>query len=138
MSNDVIIAVQAIGKKFCRSLSRTFIYGAQDVTKDVMGITHYSGNLRRDEFWALKDVSFDVKRGECLGVIGANGAGKSTLLKLLNGIILPDTGTIRVHGRVGGLLELGAGFHPMLSGRENIHLSGAILASKQSGARGEI
>ena len=83
--------------------------------------------LRRDEFWALNDVSFEVKRGECLGLIGANGAGKSTLLKLLNGVILPDKGTIRVHGRVGALLELGAGFHPMLSGRENIHLNGAIL-----------
>ncbi len=83
--------------------------------------------MRRDEFWALNDVSFEVKRGECLGLIGANGAGKSTLLKLLNGVILPDKGTIRVHGRVGGLLELGAGFHPMLTGRENIHLSGAIL-----------
>jgi len=83
--------------------------------------------LRPDEFWALDNVSFEVQRGECLGLIGSNGAGKSTLLKLLNGIILPDKGTIKVAGRVGALLELGAGFHPMLTGRENIYLNAAIL-----------
>ena len=127
MSNDVIISVENVGKKFCRSLKRTLIYGVQDVAKDVFGITSESTELRQDEFWALDDISFEVKRGECLGLIGANGAGKSTLLRLLNGVILPDKGTIRVHGRVGALLELGAGFHPMLTGRENIHLSGAIL-----------
>jgi teichoic acid transport system ATP-binding protein len=127
MTNDLAIQVQGISKKYCRSLQRTLVYGVKDVARDVFGITSESTELRRDEFWALKDVSFEIKRGECLGLVGANGAGKSTLLKLLNGVILPDTGMIRVHGRVGGLLELGAGFHPMLSGRENIHLSGAIL-----------
>jgi homopolymeric O-antigen transport system ATP-binding protein len=127
MSNEVIICLENVGKKYCRSLKRTLIYGVRDVVKDVLGFQSYSNQLRRDEFWALNDVSFEVKRGECLGLIGANGAGKSTLVKLLNGVILPDKGMIRVHGRVGALLELGAGFHPMLTGRENIHLSGTIL-----------
>jgi lipopolysaccharide transport system ATP-binding protein len=132
MTNDLAIQVQGVGKKFCRSLRRTLVYGAHDVARDVMCLAPQSDRLRQDEFWALNDVSFEVKRGECLGLIGVNGAGKSTLLKLLNGVILPDTGTIRVQGRVGALLELGAGFHPMLTGRENIHLSGAILGLNRS------
>ena len=127
MPNDVIISAENVGKKFSRSLKRTLVYGVQDIARDVFGIAPQSVELRRDEFWALNDVSFEVKRGECLGLIGANGAGKSTLLKLLNGVILPDKGRIRVYGRIGALLELGAGFHPMLTGRENIHLSAAIL-----------
>ena len=81
--------------------------------------------------WAIDDVSFEVKRGECLGIIGPNGAGKSTLLKMLNGIILPDKGKITIRGRVSALIELGAGFHPMLTGRENIYVNGAILGLRR-------
>jgi ABC-type polysaccharide/polyol phosphate transport system ATPase subunit len=79
------------------------------------------------EFWALREVSFDVERGEALGVIGRNGAGKSTLLKLLAGITAPTAGEIRISGRLSALIEVGSGFHPELSGRENVYLSGAIL-----------
>src|ERR1044071_674512 len=127
MSTDTIISAEGVSKKFCRSLKHTMLYGVRDVACDVVGLSQSSNGLRQDEFWALDNVSFEVKRGECLGLIGPNGAGKSTLLKLVNGITLPDRGSIRVTGRIGALLELGAGFHPMLSGRENIHLSGAIL-----------
>ena len=127
MSIDPIISVEGVSKKFCRSLKHTMIYGARDVTRDLLGVSQQSHELRPDEFWALENVSFTVNRGECLGLIGPNGAGKSTLLKLLNGITLPDAGMIKVAGRVGALLELGAGFHPTLTGRENIYLNAAIL-----------
>jgi len=83
--------------------------------------------LQKKEFWALKDVCFEVKRGEALGVIGHNGAGKSTLLKLLSGIMKPTQGTISVRGKLSALIEVGAGFHPDLTGRENIYLNGVIL-----------
>lgn len=83
--------------------------------------------LRRDEFWALRDINFELKRGECLGLIGANGSGKSTLLRLLAGIFPPDSGEIAVRGRVGALIALGAGFHPHMTGRENIYLNASIL-----------
>jgi lipopolysaccharide transport system ATP-binding protein len=88
---------------------------------------HGQNGLRRDEFWAVNNVSFELKRGECLGLIGRNGAGKTTLLKMLNGLIKPDHGRIEMHGRVGALIALGAGFNPILSGRENIYVNGAVL-----------
>ena len=127
MTADVVVCMEGVSKKFCRSLKRTMLYGVRDVACDMLGLTGHLTSLRRDEFWAVNDVSFEVKRGECVGLIGPNGAGKSTLLKLMNGVTLPDQGSVRMSGRIGALLELGAGFHPMLTGRENIHLSGAIL-----------
>lgn len=85
------------------------------------------GGLRREEFWALRNISFNVRKGEALGVIGPNGSGKTTLLKILAGIIFPTNGEIKVDGRVSTLFELGTGFHPDLTGRENIFLNGAVL-----------
>src|SRR5262245_52694205 len=82
---------------------------------------------RRDTFHALREISFDVPPGQTLGLIGANGSGKTTLLKILAGVMEPDAGLVEANGRIGALLELGAGFHPELSGLENVHLNGAVL-----------
>ncbi len=84
-------------------------------------------DLRDGEFYAVRDVSFELRRGECLGLIGHNGAGKTTLLKMLNGLIKPDRGRIEINGRVGALIALGAGFNPILTGRENIYINGSVL-----------
>ncbi|MFC3415155.1 ABC transporter ATP-binding protein [Algoriphagus hitonicola] len=127
MRNDeVLVKVEGVSKKFCKSLKRSLWYGAGDISRSVLGLKNPE-KLRKDEFWAVKDVSFEVRRGECLGLIGHNGAGKSTLLKMLNGLIRPDEGRIEMKGKVGALIELGAGFNPVLTGRENVYNNGAVL-----------
>ncbi len=125
--SSITIKVENVSKKFSRSLKHVMLYGIQDIGRNMFGLSSRSDRLRMDEFWALNDVSFEVKKGETVGIIGANGSGKSTLLKLLNGIFMPDKGRIEIKGRVGALIEVGAGFHPMLTGRENIYVNGAIL-----------
>ena len=124
--SEVLITCQGISKKFCRNLKKSLWYGVKDgVSEIVRGQSSYT--LRKDEFWALDDISFELRRGECLGLLGRNGAGKTTLLKVLSGLIKPDKGTIKLKGKVGGLIALGAGFNGILSGRENIRINGAIL-----------
>lgn len=127
MSSDVVISVENVSKKYCRSLKRSMVYGLQDIGANMLRQNSKPGRLRKDEFWATENVSFEVKRGETLGLIGMNGSGKTTLLKMLNGIFWPDQGKITVRGRVGALIAVGAGFHPLLTGRENIFVNGAIL-----------
>jgi len=131
MSLDPLITVEHVSKKYCRSLERSMLYGMQDIVHDVFSLNGTNGYLRKNEFWAVDDVSFDVKAGECVAVLGPNGAGKSTLLKIISGIVPPDKGKISLRGRVGALIELGAGFHPLLSGRENIYINGSILGIKK-------
>lgn len=127
MSDDMPILVRGVSKKFCRNLKTSIRYGIQDIALNMLGLSSNSGRLRNGEFWAVDNVSFEVYRGETLGIIGPNGSGKSTILKMLNGIFMPDKGEIMINGRVGALIEIGAGFHPMLTGRENIYVNGTIL-----------
>ena len=163
--NEVLVRVEGVSKKFCRSLKKSLWYGLCDIggelnpfrrqVAEVAGSgSLVAGNgsnpesselatsnsplvtpaaaardedLRDGEFYAVRDVSFELRRGECLGLIGHNGAGKTTLLKMLNGLIKPDAGTITMRGRVGALIALGAGFNPILTGRENIYINGSVL-----------
>lgn len=128
MNDDVLVRVEGVSKKFCRSLKKSLWYGMQDLGNELRGRRHGGdGELRPDEFWAVKDVSFELRRGECLGLIGRNGAGKTTLLRMLNGLIKPDRGRIEMRGRVGALIALGAGFNPVLTGRENIYVNATVL-----------
>lgn len=133
MTSDFLIRCDGVGKRFCRDLKRSLWYGLKDCTADVVGWIGKSEGasdwteLRPAEFWANRDINFEVKRGECIGLIGRNGAGKTTLLKLLNGLIKPDAGKIEIRGQVGALIALGAGFNPILTGRENILINGSIL-----------
>lgn len=124
---EVVVEVENVSKKFCRDLKRSLLYGVQDIATELVGGQRKSSALRAKEFWALKDVSFQLRRGEALGLVGTNGAGKSTLLRIISGLIKPDTGSVKIKGRVAPLIALGAGFNPILTGRENIYANMSIL-----------
>lgn len=131
-----IIEIKNLGKKYNITHQRGGYVALRDVLMNVIKspfsflkskAKQVAGVETKEEFWALKDINLEIQKGEVVGIIGANGAGKSTLLKILSQITPPTTGEIKIHGRVGSLLEVGTGFHPELTGRENIFLNGAIL-----------
>jgi ABC-type polysaccharide/polyol phosphate transport system ATPase subunit len=120
-SQDIIIEFKNVGEKF-----RLRHYKEYSLKEELVSLLKY-GRRIKEEFWALRGISFEINRGEVVGVIGENGSGKTTILNLIAGILKPDEGVIEVYGRVSALLELGIGFHPELSGRENVYLSAAVL-----------
>lgn len=129
--NDAAIDVERIWKKFHRGEMHDSLRDVVPaVVRRMVGRGPTRDKLGAGDFWALKDVSLHVRRGEALGIIGPNGAGKSTLLKILSKILKPNRGRIRVRGRLSALIEVSAGFHPDLTGRENIYLNGAILGMR--------
>jgi lipopolysaccharide transport system ATP-binding protein len=129
MFSDVAISVRGLSKAYIINHDGLKRPSFREVVVDK--IRHPLRKCSQETFWALNDVSFDVKKGDVVGIIGRNGAGKSTLLKVLSRIVEPTKGEVDIYGRVGSLLEVGTGFHPELTGRENIYLNGAILGMKR-------
>lgn len=127
----VVISVNNVSKKFCRDLKKAYLYGLRDVTAEILGKSRKSNELRSDEFWALRDVTFEIATGESVGIIGVNGSGKSTLIRMIAGLLKPDIGVVKVRGRVIPLSVLGAGFKPNLTGRENVYINMSIFGLSQ-------
>ena len=125
------IAFEGVSKEYPRG------GGRRTLREELTSLFRTSPQVGQSRFWALNDISFEAKRGETVGLIGPNGAGKTTILRLLAGVTRPTRGRIEVKGKVASLIELGAGFHPELTGRENAYLNGAVLGAHPTGGASE-
>jgi homopolymeric O-antigen transport system ATP-binding protein len=132
-SDAPAISLRGVSKRYF--LNRTEPLAIMDMVRHPRRLIR---EMRREPFWALRDVSFDIGQGEVVGVIGSNGSGKSTLLRLIMGISPATAGSVAINGRIGGLLELGAGFHPNATGRENVYLNGLLMGLSRSEIRRKI
>ena len=140
--SDIAISVKGLSKRYIIGHQRLSGDGLRHPVENIIRNPlawikrrRKEGRAKKEEFWALRDLSFQVREGEAIGIIGHNGAGKSTLLKILSRISEPTTGQLRLRGKVASLLEVGTGFHGDLTGRENIFLNGAILGMKKAEIR---
>src|ERR1700736_3480472 len=125
--SDIAVAMHHVSKKFRKGELHTSLRDLiPAITRKLVGKGPVDSVDSR-EFWALQDISFEIPKGESFGIVGANGAGKSTMLKLISRVMKPTEGSVEIHGRLSALIEVSAGFHPDLTGRENIYLNGAIL-----------
>jgi lipopolysaccharide transport system ATP-binding protein len=129
--SDAVVVFDGVWKKFRRGDRHNSLRDLVPAAAGALLRRGATSDLKAEEFWALQGVSFEVRRGEALGIIGPNGAGKSTTLKLLTKILRPTRGSCAVRGRAGALIEVAAGFHPDLTGRENVYLQGAIMGMKR-------
>jgi homopolymeric O-antigen transport system ATP-binding protein len=127
--SEILIRFDRVSKKY--RLHQGFYFSLRDEAATLARRIFLGARPPRDEFWALRDVSFDVRQGETIGLIGANGAGKSTTLKILSRVTVPSSGVVTVGAKIGALIEIGAGFHPELTGRENVYLNGAIMGMRR-------
>lgn len=132
---DAVLTMEHVSKRFRRGEIHDSLRDLIPAMASRLGRARRTEGVRSKEFWALDDISFEVRRGEAFGIVGSNGAGKSTILKLLSGIMKPTRGTVAVRGRLSALIEVGAGFHQDLTGRENVYLNGTILGMSRDEIR---
>ena len=127
MGSEVTVRASGVTKKFSRTLEASMRYGLADVARAFVGMNRSNSTLRPGEFWALREVDFALTKGERLGLLGRNGSGKTTLLRIIAGLMPPDEGQVITRGTSSAVLGLGAGFHPHMSGRENIYVNAALV-----------
>lgn len=132
VDSNIVLRVENVSKKFSRNLKTSLFYGVKDIYGEITATRKAYNALRDGEFWAVNDVSFELKKGDALGLVGANGSGKTTLLRMISGLVKADAGHISITGRVVPLIALGAGFNQILTGRENVYVNLAILGMSRN------